>query len=454
MTSAADSILAPRPGERILLPAMAASREAAHDPFGRRLPALYPRRTLWVDFGAANGGDGTPAAPFNSLAPVLEDETLLCVCRHLGCDRIPVRVRGIMADGQAVALSAGASESRAVIDGGDRDYCRHLELLPWPDGARWGIRAEYAFEVSGQQGARFHFQERLDFVRALHGAVLRGCDLSVRFTFLLREPRPERFSWAIVAELAAFRDCRSLALFDCSFAVETAVKGAAVQQYILDGGGGGGGGGRGRYGWGGGGGGGAPAAYVFPTPVPVAPAIPANDLDATCRAHFLRSCPSAFGRGGSCDLLAHAGSDGGADATATAFHECVGMDAEGFAARLRAEAIAEGRGEEYHNSDGSYGVRRFALTARALAAYAARCGGRAAGCSGLAAADAECRAGNRPFHVARDGGRTDYPVGGYAAATAAGTATGGLDRPSPLGPTLSVSASHPSDARPREADAL
>ena len=202
MTSAADSILAPRPGERILLPAMAASREAAHDPFGRRLPALYPRRTLWVDFGAANGGDGTPAAPFNSLAPVLEDETLLCVCRHLGCDRIPVRVRGIMADGQAVALSAGASESRAVIDGGDRDYCRHLELLPWPDGARWGIRAEYAFEVSGQQGARFHFQERLDFVRALHGAVLRGCDLSVRFTFLLREPRPERFSWAIVAELA------------------------------------------------------------------------------------------------------------------------------------------------------------------------------------------------------------------------------------------------------------
>ncbi|NMA45375.1 MAG: hypothetical protein GX945_02320, partial [Lentisphaerae bacterium] len=85
------------------------------------------------------------------------------------------------------------------------------------------------------------------------------------------------------------------------------------------------------------------------------------------------------------------------------------------------DALVAGAGVSYKRADGSYGVSRYALTARAEARLVAHSTfGDLTACAGAVSAKAICQGGNTPFHVDKNGNTTTFSVGGAALAAAFG----------------------------------
>jgi len=158
-----------------LLPIMAAPNNAIH---GNRRQ-LYRNRVIWVDYGAAENGDGTRGNPLDSLDAVFDDDEVECTCRALCCDEIVVRVKGAIGE-----TLDKLPESMLAVDGKGRDYAGRLRIRPWDDGGR--ISAKIAVDLTIDDD--FTARTDLVIVGNVRGIILQDADLAISVTAHYEKP--------------------------------------------------------------------------------------------------------------------------------------------------------------------------------------------------------------------------------------------------------------------------
>ncbi len=329
MSGSCSGLLAPRNGEKHpwLMPAMASSRMAAYDPFGRGILTLYSRRPVWVDFQAGGGGDGSRERPVNSLQRVFADPGIQCVCRHLGADRIPVFVRG----------RARFRNAHHCFDGKNMNFFRHLELRKWPGGSRPEIIVE----------CENFSQEQVGVFLGFTGLYVRDFNFTAEIVVRSEDDVADA---AFSVFFAPFLSCPSLVAVGCRAKGSIRIV-RGMEDTEDPGGGGGGEGGEGGGGGGGGGGGWYPwiqppgepddEPYPFPEVPPEEPA----QYDVPPRAHgvlaFLADCPGALVRDCTCAFSLDVKDSVAAAAEAYGMLRCLGADVAKLTANLTAKAMAK-----------------------------------------------------------------------------------------------------------------
>lgn len=417
----AKSLLYPRESDPNpwLMPVMSSPNHGLHDPERRKLPALYPKRTIWVDQDAGSSGDGSHGKPLNDIKQVFEDDALECVCQALCCDRIPVCVKGTLrlsVSGDNV--TASLSDIANLIDGKNRHYNRALEIRPWADGGRVRLEVQVSLHVPDVKGARIDLNQAVRVVRNLHGVVWRATDVVITLKITC-DKTPEEININATAELIGFDACRDMALIDSSIVIDPVVdviSKTVDPTYEWEDGGGGGGG----YHWPPLPGTPTPPPYTWPGDPPIY--VPPVSYTSRCITRGVNNSAGLIAIRLTCDLRATAYSNVGAIAESVVVLNCPDNFLHTLTVRRNlAHAETTGSGESYTNTDGSHGVRRYYLAAQALAMDIAGCGdGRMTAILGGSSAKALCNAGNTPHHVSAKGLRTTYDVGGFARAAAVG----------------------------------
>lgn len=472
----AKSVLAPRKGEPHpwLMPAMAASRCAAHDPFGVEMPTLYPRRIVWVDFdNGDDDGDGSRAKPLKTLDRVFDDPLLACVCDHLGADRIPVCCRGTLQEDHAHTIAPTPDGSSAVVydhalikPATPHDYRRHLEIMPWPGQPHPVFKLKLKATLNRKMEDAMHAASLLAIVRDVRGVYWNKCD----FVFeIYMGCEVDEQTLTLYAQLYGFDRCPGTAARDCTMKITRAKIAGHVEEkegeekegsdelvwpgtggdYYYDGeeasGSCGGYGGYGGYGGeyddsyftlpGGGDGG-----WYHPQQPPHCP------RDTYMRIIHFSNCANAFVAGGFGSWENNAASNRSAGVYSAAFDNCPGLVARDYALdipRTRAR-VSGGGGKWKDDNTGAHGVADFSLVAEARARIAYACNdAQLLNVTGTLGTDATCHATNTPCTTDKNGNTTTRGVGGYAEATTIAYPAKATRKDCPE-PALDANAFHPS----------
>ena len=433
-------LLAPRSSDTDpwLMPIMHASRRALH---GDSRRWLYPKRTIWVDTtsGSDTSGDGSYDKPLQSLEPVLDDDVIECVCRHLCVDKVTVRVKGDISASIRQSAGGGLGSELVVIDGRRRDYRRRLVIRPWEDGERLRVMAEVEIYINVADGRRVDVTTKVAEVQNLFGVKWINADFHTRLRIYCNR-EPEKLLITTLADIIGLTNCPDSILMNCRFTSDALVDvlwrdPAKEQEPVypepqdpVEGGtpGDGGsynwpdwppawddwGGSGGGYGWpgGGGGGGGGDDERIR------------GFINAYCRVIAALGCPRTIARGGHIDIGASAYSNTGAQAECYGFLNCPGLDVLGLPIDVDAYAEVKGGGAPYSNESGS-GIAKYSLEGLAFAGAVQGCGGSRLMDMRLAAsAKALCQGSNTPHHTSPEGDTKAYAVGGQAAAAGHGLA--------------------------------
>ena len=444
----ASSILAPRDGEDhpYLMPVATASHCATFDAFDNGLYLSYPRRIIWVDFDNGNDeNDGTQAAPLKTLQRVFSDKLLACVCQHIGQDRIPVCCKGTYVYEEDIILKydieygvQNLQEYSLFTE--SADYCRHLEIMPWPHEARPVFKIKYTATMPAVENAKAALYARMTIAEKTHGIYWNKCDfvfeIDVTYSF-------DKQYLQLDTELYGFDKCEHIATIDCNMHVIVNRYNARLYSKFPSGG-------SSSYfedeeenkeeekkadeysaGWPGTG----SHAYHGPDyhnsgfggsgggkdSSPIQRDYHDDGEAAFCYLGIMhyRQCNNAFVAGGSATWQAEAKSNYTALIYSAAFEHCANLHARNYTLNALSVATAQGGGEAWTKSDGSHGVKSFELEPTATTRIASGCSDAILhNVTGNISAKAYAKATNTPYTTTADGVTTYHEIGGKSTATA------------------------------------
>jgi hypothetical protein len=436
-----NSILAPRNGEEhpYLMPCASASHCAASDVFGDGLPMVYPRRIIWVDFDNGDDtNDGSKLAPLKTLSRVFSDELLACVCAHIGEDRLPVCCKGTCELAEEYTIESGENAYNLTLlsNAGKFDYCRHLEIMPWPHCAPPVFKIALTAELKDKpqkKDAQPKVKASCTIAKELTGVYWNKC----RFEFEINIGSAfDDYPVELNTDLHGFDNCDKLAAIGCTMGVvvnrydgtanakpDTTTGGSTSDS-------------RDEY---------KVVHTTFPRNSGSA-TFPARQGSSTFRPpsdsstdyaetvekeptiagivtglgiiHYC-ACDGAFVAGGGASWAVLVTSKNEIGVTSTAFDQCDNLHARDYVFNATSLAQVKGSGENWQKEDGAHGVKQYELNASAVSRIVADCDNAILhNVTGSLVSKAHAVGTNTPYTTDKDGNTAIMPILGQSIAAA------------------------------------